>query len=71
MESHGVSSSCYASTILRDMHADIFISNFEWAEGYETRFGVTYVDYANGQKRYPKKSALELKNIFDQYIGKV
>lgn len=46
-------------------------SNFEWAEGYETRFGVTYVDYANGQKRYPKKSALELKKIFDQYIGKV
>ncbi|KEF57909.1 beta-glucosidase [Exophiala aquamarina CBS 119918] len=47
------------------------MDNFEWAEGYETRFGVTYVDYANGQKRYPKKSALELKNIFDQYIGKV
>ena len=46
-------------------------SNFEWAEGYETRFGVTYVDYENGQKRYPKKSALEIKNIFDQYIGKV
>jgi len=46
-------------------------SNFEWAEGYETRFGVTYVDYVNGQQRYPKKSALELKNIFDQYIGKV
>ncbi|KAI1610636.1 beta-glucosidase [Exophiala viscosa] len=47
------------------------MDNFEWAEGYETRFGVTYVDYENGQHRYPKKSALELKNIFDQYIGKV
>ncbi|RVX70599.1 hypothetical protein B0A52_05251 [Exophiala mesophila] len=47
------------------------MDNFEWAEGYETRFGVTYVDYENGQKRYPKKSALEIKNIFDQYIGKV
>ncbi|KAK5558312.1 hypothetical protein LTR46_003561 [Exophiala xenobiotica] len=47
------------------------MDNFEWAEGYETRFGVTYVDYENGQKRYPKKSALELKNIFDQYVGKV
>lgn len=46
-------------------------SNFEWAEGYETRFGVTYVDYENGQQRYPKKSALELRNIFDRYIGKV
>lgn len=46
-------------------------SNFEWAEGYETRFGVTYVDYENGQKRYPKKSAMEMKNIFDQFVGKV
>ena len=27
------------------------------AEGYETRFGVTYVDYENGQVRHPKKSA--------------
>ena len=46
-------------------------SNFEWAEGYDTRFGVTYVDYDNDQKRYPKKSALEIKKIFDQYIGKL
>ena len=46
------------------------LSNFEWAEGYETRFGVTYVDYEGGQKRYPKKSAKELQNIFAQYIGK-
>ena len=48
----------------------ILNSNFEWAEGYETRFGVTYVDYEGGQKRYPKKSAKELKGIFEQYIGK-
>jgi len=46
------------------------MDNFEWAEGYETRFGVTYVDYEGGQKRYPKKSAKELQNIFAQYIGK-
>ncbi|KAG9774193.1 Beta-glucosidase 1B [Exophiala dermatitidis] len=46
------------------------MDNFEWAEGYETRFGATYVDYTNGQQRYPKKSALEMKNIFDSYIGK-
>ncbi len=32
-------------------------SNFEWAEGYRTRFGVTYVDFANGQARRPKQSA--------------
>ena len=45
-------------------------SNFEWAEGYETRFGVTFVDYENGQKRIPKKSAKEISQIFDRLIEK-
>lgn len=45
-------------------------SNFEWAEGYETRFGVTFVDYEGGQKRYLKKSAREIGRIFDKYIEK-
>jgi beta-glucosidase len=45
-------------------------SNFEWAEGYTTRFGVTYVDYKGGQKRYPKKSAYEISKIFEKYIKK-
>ncbi|PGH06216.1 hypothetical protein AJ79_06604 [Helicocarpus griseus UAMH5409] len=46
------------------------MDNFEWAEGYVTRFGVTYVDYEGGQKRYPKKSAKEIGDIFDQYVQK-
>jgi beta-glucosidase len=32
------------------------LDNFEWAEGYTKRFGITYVDYAT-QKRTPKLSA--------------
>lgn len=45
-------------------------SNFEWAEGYETRFGVTYVDYEGGQKRHPKKSAKVVSEIFEKAIKK-
>lgn len=32
--------------------------------------GVTYVDYENDQKRYPKKSAKSLKPLFDSLIKK-
>ena len=32
------------------------VDNFEWADGYNTRFGLTYVDYKNNQKRYIKDS---------------
>ncbi|WPH04842.1 Hypothetical protein R9X50_00773900 [Acrodontium crateriforme] len=41
------------------------LDNFEWAEGYETRFGVTYVDYQGGQKRYPKESAKVVAQLFN------
>ncbi|KAF4563760.1 Beta-glucosidase 1B [Pleurotus pulmonarius] len=40
------------------------LDNFEWAEGYTVRFGVTYVDYAT-QKRYPKDSAKFLTEVYE------
>ncbi|KAF8240408.1 glycoside hydrolase family 1 protein [Tricholoma matsutake] len=42
-----------------------FLDNFEWADGYLTRFGVTYVDYST-QQRYPKESAKFLIQWFNE-----
>ncbi len=38
------------------------LDNYEWADGYEKRFGITYVDF-NTQKRTPKLSAKLYKAI--------
>ncbi|KAF8908633.1 beta-glucosidase 1A [Gymnopilus junonius] len=43
------------------------LDNFEWADGYTTRFGVTYVDYET-QRRYPKDSAHFLKEWFSKHV---
>jgi beta-glucosidase len=42
-----------------------FLDNFEWAEGYEQRFGVIYVDYET-QARIPKQSAHWLRDLLVQ-----
>jgi beta-glucosidase len=44
-----------------------FLDNFEWADGYITRFGVTYVDYET-QQRCPKESAKFLVKWFGDNI---
>ncbi|KAH7544833.1 hypothetical protein FEM48_Zijuj01G0028100 [Ziziphus jujuba var. spinosa] len=39
------------------------MDNFEWADGYGVRFGIVFVDYSNGLKRYPKTSAKWFKTF--------
>ncbi|OCL25983.1 beta-glucosidase [Orenia metallireducens] len=39
------------------------MDNFEWAYGYSKRFGITYIDYENNQRRILKDSAYWYKNI--------
>jgi len=38
------------------------LDNFEWAYGYDKRFGVVHVDFAT-QRRTPKRSALALSQV--------
>jgi beta-glucosidase len=41
------------------------LDNFEWADGYATRFGLVHVDYAT-QKRTPKLSAAFYREVIAQ-----
>jgi beta-glucosidase len=38
------------------------LDNYEWADGYDKRFGITYVDFKT-QKRTPKLSSAFYKNV--------
>ncbi|XP_056694787.1 beta-glucosidase 12-like [Spinacia oleracea] len=39
------------------------LDDFEWSSGYTVRFGIYYIDYKDGLKRYPKLSAFWFKNF--------
>ncbi|CAJ2654796.1 unnamed protein product [Trifolium pratense] len=39
------------------------LDNFEWHKGYIVRFGMIFIDYKNGLKRYQKLSGLWFKNF--------
>ncbi|XLT41260.1 hypothetical protein HN873_072552 [Arachis hypogaea] len=43
------------------------LDNFEWSAGYTVRFGLNYVDYKNGHKRYNKLSAKWFKSFLKRY----
>jgi beta-glucosidase len=45
-----------AGVPLESYHVWSLMDNFEWAEGYEQRWGLVYVDYPT-QRRIPKRSA--------------
>lgn len=49
---------------LKTYFAWSLLDNFEWADGFAKRFGITYVDYKDGQKRYPKDSFKFLSNLW-------
>lgn len=42
-----------------------FLDNFEWAYGYQKRFGIVYVDYQT-QQRIPKQSAYWFQQVIQQ-----
>ncbi|KAG2397802.1 Beta-glucosidase 13 [Vigna angularis] len=48
---------------VKGYYAWSLFDNFEWSMGYTVRFGMTYVDYKNGLKRYEKLSAIWYKNF--------
>jgi beta-glucosidase len=55
---------------IRSYFAWTFTDNWEWAAGFTDRFGGSWVDYGSPErKRYPKKSAFELRRIFGHLIG--
>ncbi|XP_034222467.1 beta-glucosidase 24-like [Prunus dulcis] len=60
---------CYVQAAIKDgvkvkgFFAWSLLDNFEWASGYTVRFGLNYVDFKDGLKRYEKRSAQWFKNL--------
>ena len=50
---------------LKGYFAWSFMDNFEWASGYDKRFGLHYVDFET-LERTPKKSALWFREVMDK-----
>ena len=53
---------------LRGYFAWSLLDNFEWGEGYRSRFGLVYVDYGT-QQRIPKASARWYRDLIRRWEG--
>lgn len=45
------------------------LDNFEWQDGYETRYGLYYIDYKNNLTRHEKESAKWFKAFLKEPIS--
>ncbi|XP_013634360.1 PREDICTED: beta-glucosidase 28-like [Brassica oleracea var. oleracea] len=52
---------------VKGYYAWSLLDNFEWEHGYNTRFGLYYVDYDNNLERYPKDSV----NWFKRFLNRL
>jgi beta-glucosidase len=57
-----------AGTDIRGYFVWSLMDNFEWAYGYDKRFGIVRVDYAT-QRRIPKRSALWYRDTISRVRG--
>jgi beta-glucosidase len=57
-----------AGVDVRGYYVWSLFDNFEWEQGYASRFGIIYVDFAT-QRRTPKRSALWYRDLIAEHAN--